>query len=139
MKAMEKRMWSKVAVMVIVLSMLSVPVFAASLPPPISAPLASRTILWPSYLVLYNDAGETVYDVYIYKLMYVDVNGFFHWEKIGEVAQIALHTQAAVRVPGDAGLRVDYCVGQDGCSWYDRHSTGSFGPVRSGYFNVTLH
>jgi hypothetical protein len=133
MKTTKRSMASKVVVMVVTLSLMSAPVFAATLSSlPISPSLGTKTVLWPSYLVLYNDSGQDVYDVCISKLMYVDVNGFFHWEKIMEISQIALHAQVKVRVPSDAGLLVDYCVGQDGCSGYARESTGSFGPVRSG-------
>jgi hypothetical protein len=92
--------------------------------------------------VLYNDSGEDVNDVQISKLLYVDVNGFFHWEKIAEVAFIALHTQAVVRVPGDAVLSVRYCAGRDGCNFWaydpDAKRTGDFGPVKSGYYYITL-
>jgi hypothetical protein len=143
MKTASKNMTWKVAAMVVALSLVSAPVFAASLSPAISAPLATKTILWPSYLVLYNDSGEDVYDVQVMKLLYMDVNGFFHWEKIADVAFIALHTQAVVRVPGNVGLGVLYCAGRDGCNPYasdpDAKTTGSFGPVKSGYYYLTLH
>ena len=144
MKTRKSMTW-QVAAMVVAVCLMSTPVFAALPFPPISAPIATKTILWPSYLVLYNDSGEDVYDVQIMKLLYMDVNGFFHWEKIAEVPFIALHTQAVVRVPGNVGLSVLYCAGRDGCSFWaypadpDAKRTGDFGPVGSGYYHLTLH
>jgi hypothetical protein len=142
MKTASKRMSWKVAAMVVALSLASAPVLAATFSA-ISAPIATKTILWPYYLVLYNDTGEDVYDVQVMKLLYMDVNGFFHWEKIADVAFIGLHTQAAVLVPSDVGLSVLYCAGRDGCNPYasdpDAKTTGSFGPVKSRFTYVTLH
>jgi hypothetical protein len=137
MKTRKNITW-KVAAMVVALSLMSAPVFAQVSYP--SLLLAKKPLVRPSYIVLYNNSGQDVYDAQVFKLMYVDVNGFYHWEKIAEVASIPLHTQVAVRVPSGAGLSVRYCVGQDGCSMYDQKSTGSFGPVPAGYsWTITLY
>jgi hypothetical protein len=141
MKTASKNMTWKVAAMVVALSLLSAPVFALDL----SSMKLQTTVklVRPGYLVLYNDSGQDVYDVQVFKLMYMDVNGFYHWEKIKDVAYIALHTQAVVTVPSDVGLSVLYCRGVDGCRMdvYDPNAgrTGDFGPIGSAYFTVTLH
>lgn len=138
MKTTKKAAYVKLTVMMVVFFVMGAQVFAGTFTAN-SITATKHPFSSIRLLSLYNNTGHTVYDVSIKKLLYVDFNGFFHWEPIKEIDKIEFLSTVTVTVPANAGLLVDYCVGEDGCSYYDRESTGSFGPLRNFRTTVTLY
>ena len=139
MRTTRKTMYLKLTMMMVLLFVMSVQAFAGTFPRQTAITALKHPYSSIKLLSLYNKTGDTVYDSRIHKLLYIDDRGFFHWEQIGVIDEIRFLEIATVAVPAGAGLMVLYCIGEDGCSYSDRESTGSFGPLTSFRTTVTLY
>ena len=139
MKTTKKTMYLKLSVMMVLFFVMSVQAFAGTFPRQTAITASKHPFSSIRFLSLYNNTGDFVYDVTIYKFLGIDPWGNLNWERIGVIDEIKFLATATVAVPAGAGLLVHYCVGEDGCSPYDLESTGSFGPLQNIRTTVTLY